>query len=85
LRLLDMLADGERSVGELTLSLGCTQANVSKHLSLLADAGLVRRRRDGLHSYYAVADPGVFDLCGEVCAALRRHADERAASLRELA
>ena len=83
LRLLDLLSDGERSVGDLTAALGCTQANVSKHLALLADAGVVRRRREGLYSYYAVADAAVFDLCGQVCATLRRYADERAASLRD--
>jgi DNA-binding transcriptional ArsR family regulator len=83
LRLLDLLADGERSVGSLTAELGCTQANVSKHLSLLAEAGLVSRRRDGLRSFYAVSDPAVFALCGQVCDTLRRHADARAAALRE--
>jgi DNA-binding transcriptional ArsR family regulator len=83
LRLLDLMADGERSVGSLAEQLGCTQANVSKHLALLADAGLVHRRREGLHTYYGVADPAVFALCGQVCETLRRHADARAAALRE--
>jgi DNA-binding transcriptional ArsR family regulator len=83
LRLLDLMADGERTVGSLTDELGCTQANVSKHLALLADAGLVHRRREGLHSYYGVAEPAVFALCGQVCETLRKHADARAAALRE--
>jgi DNA-binding transcriptional ArsR family regulator len=83
LRLLDLLADGERSVGSLAGELGCTQANVSKHLALLADAGLVERRRQGLHGYYRVCDPAVFALCAQVCETLRRHADARAAALRE--
>lgn len=83
LRLLDLLADGERSVGNLADELGCTQANVSKHLGLLADAGVVARRRDGLHTYYCVVDEAVYALCGQVCESLRRHADARAAALRE--
>jgi len=83
LRLLDLMADGDRSVGSLADDLGGTQANVSKHLALLADAGLVTRRRDGLRTYYGVADPAVFALCGQVCDTLRRHADARAAALRE--
>ena len=58
LRLLDLMADGERSVGSLADELGCTQANVSKHLALLADAGLVRRRRDGLHTLLRRRRPG---------------------------
>jgi DNA-binding transcriptional ArsR family regulator len=82
LRLLDLLADRERSVGSLADELGCTQANVSKHLALLADAGVVGRRRDGLHTYYCVVDEAVFALCGQVCETLRRHADARAAALR---
>jgi DNA-binding transcriptional ArsR family regulator len=83
LRILDMLADGERSVGSMADELGCTQANVSKHLALLADAGIVGRRRDGLRTLYCVEDDAVFALCGQVCETLRRHADARAAALRE--
>jgi DNA-binding transcriptional ArsR family regulator len=83
LRLLDLLAEGERSVGSLAGDLGCTQANVSKHLALLADAGIVGRRRDGLRTLYCVTDPAVFSLCGQVCETLRRNADARVAALRE--
>jgi DNA-binding transcriptional ArsR family regulator len=83
LRLLDLMADGERSVGSLADDLGCTQANVSKHLALLADAGIVGRRRDGLRTLYCVTDPAVFSLCGQVCETLRRNADARVAALRE--
>jgi hypothetical protein len=43
----------------------------------------VRRRRDGLHCFYAVSDPAVFVLCGQVCETLRRNADARVAALRE--
>jgi ArsR family transcriptional regulator len=82
LRLLDLLRDGERSVGELAGDLGCTQANVSKHLAMLADGGLVSRRREGLRSYYAVADETVFNLCDSVCESLRRHLDARARAVR---
>jgi DNA-binding transcriptional ArsR family regulator len=82
LRLLDLLRDGERSVGELAGDLGCTQANVSKHLAMLADGGLVSRRREGLRSYHAVADETVFNLCDSVCESLRRHLDARARAVR---
>jgi DNA-binding transcriptional ArsR family regulator len=82
LRILDLLRDGERSVGELARALGCSQANASKHLSILAEAGLVRRRRQGLHCLCAVADPAVFALCDAVCSAVRRHWDAKAVGLR---
>lgn len=84
LRLLDLLEQGEASVGTLTMQLGCTQANVSKHLALLADAGVLHRRRDGLHCYYSVADSSALsirDLGWDwVCRHRRAAADELAAS-----
>jgi DNA-binding transcriptional ArsR family regulator len=82
LLLMDLLRDGERSVGALAADLGCTQANASKHLTLLADGGLLRRRREGLRCYYAVADERVFELCDAVCASVLSHLDARAGALR---
>jgi DNA-binding transcriptional ArsR family regulator len=81
LRLLDVLRDGERCVGDLAQELGCSQANVSKHLSLLADAGLVSRRRDGLRCWCAVADDEVFELVDAASGGLRRHLERRAGDL----
>jgi DNA-binding transcriptional ArsR family regulator len=46
------------------------QANVSKHLRLLHDSGLVGRRREGTTVYYHLADPSVFQLCDLVCGRL---------------
>lgn len=83
LRLLDLLEQGEASVGELTERLGCTQANVSKHLALLADAGVIHRRRDGLYCYYALADSSALQIRDAgwewVCRHRRAQADELAA------
>lgn len=70
LRLLRMLAAGEHSVAALVTASGTTQANVSKHLQLLLRAGVVQRRRDGLHAYYSIADATVFELCDLVCGSL---------------
>ena len=52
LRLIDTLRDAERSVGELDESLGATYPNVSQHLIVMRDAGLVVSRRDGTTVYY---------------------------------
>jgi DNA-binding transcriptional ArsR family regulator len=82
LRLIDMLRDGERTVGSLAKDLGCTQANTSKQLALLADAGLLFRRREGLRCYYAIADPAVFEICDTVCASVLQHLDPNAFRLR---
>ena len=47
LRILDALATGKRKVNELVAATGTSQPNVSKHLSVLVNAGMVRRRKDG--------------------------------------
>lgn len=67
LAILRSLMDGERSVGEVVAETGRGQANVSKHLKMLAEAGLVGRRKDGLQVFYRIADPLVEDLCNLVC------------------
>src|SRR5881392_3509159 len=70
IRILDLLRDGELSVGQITEQLEMSQQNTSKHLSVLLQAGIVSRRREGTSSYYAIADAGVYDLCEQVCGAL---------------
>ena len=71
IRLLDRLRDGEASVNELALYLGASQQNVSKHLALLADVGIVGRRRDGNRVYYSIEDQGVLVLCEQVCGSVQ--------------
>jgi ArsR family transcriptional regulator len=56
LRLLALLAEGEHSVKDLTEILGQSQPRVSRHLKLLADAGLVTRNAEGSWAYYRLAD-----------------------------
>jgi DNA-binding transcriptional ArsR family regulator len=72
IRLLDELREGERSVNELAARLGAGQQNVSKHLSVLADAGILARRKDGNHVYYRIVDDGVLGLCEQVCGSFER-------------
>lgn len=67
LRILQLLEAGERTVGDLVGELDGNQPNVSKHLQLLHDAGLVERRRVGTSILYAIGDPMVFQLCELVC------------------
>jgi len=64
LELLAVLhAEGALSVGELVEATGHRQANVSKHLGLLAEEGLLDRTRDGVHVYYSIDDPTLSALC----------------------
>ena len=71
IRLLDALRDGEATVSELADELGASQQNVSKHLSVLADAGIIGRRKEGTHVYYAIADERVLGLCEDVCGSVQ--------------
>jgi DNA-binding transcriptional ArsR family regulator len=72
IRLLDRLRDGEATVGDLSRELGASQQNVSKHLTVLADAGILGRRKDGNHVYYRIVDEGVLSLCEDVCGSLQQ-------------
>ena len=71
-KLLDRLRDGEQSVNDLASVLDAGQQNVSKHLGVLADAGIVARRKDGNHVYYRIVDDGVLGLCEQVCGSLEQ-------------
>jgi DNA-binding transcriptional ArsR family regulator len=80
IRLLDRLRDGEATVGDLSEALSASQQNISKHLAVLADVGILGRRKEGNHVYYRVVDEGVFALCEEVCGFVQ----EQLRSLHEL-
>ncbi|HEU4584098.1 MAG TPA: metalloregulator ArsR/SmtB family transcription factor [Gemmatimonadaceae bacterium] len=67
LELLNHLRSGEMTVSDLVEESGLAQANVSRHLRLLHSAGFVKRRKDGLFVFYALADRGVFQLCDIMC------------------
>ncbi len=71
LKLLYTLMDGEKSVSELVEETGGLQANVSKHLGVLLDAGLVERRKQGLLACYRIADESIFELCDLVCGSIQ--------------
>lgn len=63
LRLLAALRAGEMAVSELVTATGLGQANASKHLNLLYQAGFVTRRKEGLFVYYALNDRDIMKLC----------------------
>lgn len=67
LKILNLLRAGEMNVGEIARETGCTQANVSKHLALLAANGFVQRETRGTSTYYRIADPAIYRLCDLVC------------------
>lgn len=84
LQLLQSLMNDEKSVQELCEETGLAQANVSKHLSLLSEHGMVARRKKGLFSMYSVADESVFEMCQVVCGLLEKRTGQLQKKLKGL-
>jgi rhodanese-related sulfurtransferase/predicted transcriptional regulator len=78
--LVDILAQGERSVEELAVEIDQTVANTSQHLQRLLRSGLVESRRDGTRIYYSLASPVVATLWRT----MRRAAEHHVADLNRL-
>lgn len=72
LKILNLLRDSERNVGELAQLSGYSPANVSRHLSYLAQHGIVRRESRGASVFYTVTDPSIYALCDLVCENIAR-------------
>ena len=77
LELLELLAQGERTVDDLAGEVGMSMANASQHLQGLREAGLVDSRKEGLFVHYRLADESVFELSN----AIRTVAERRLAEL----
>lgn len=76
IKLLDALRDGGMTVGELVEATGANQQNVSKHLAVLYEAGIVARTKVGTKTRYEILDDSVFVLCEHVCGGLREQVTE---------
>jgi len=74
--LIDILAQGERSVDELAEEIGQTVANTSQHLHRLLRSGLVKSRRDGTRIHYSLSSPIVFTLWRTMREAAEAHVDQ---------
>ena len=76
LAIVQELKSGERTVGELVEAVGLSQANVSKQLSVLREAGFLRRTQRGTSAVYSISDPLVMQLCKLMCDGMNRRAKE---------
>src|SRR4051812_37260714 len=83
-RILELLRDGERSVGSLQAELGLDSGGTSQQLAALRRIGLVRARREGTSVYYSVGDERVFDLLAAGRDIISRQLEEQQSLLREL-
>lgn len=82
LRILNLLRNGEMNVTELAEQSGSSTANVSRHLTQLAQQGMVSRQTRGQNVYYTVADESIYDLCDLVCGNISRRIEKTARETR---
>ncbi|MEO8893244.1 MAG: metalloregulator ArsR/SmtB family transcription factor [Coleofasciculaceae cyanobacterium] len=83
LRILNLLREGEKCVQELVEATATSQANVSKHLKVMLQAGILSRRSEGTSAYYKVEDELIFELCNLVCDRLATRIEEQARHFRD--
>jgi DNA-binding transcriptional ArsR family regulator len=82
LRILNLLKDGEKCVQDLVEATDTSQANVSKHLKVMLQAGILTRRTKGTLAYYNVEDQLIFELCTLVCDQLANRIERQAQHFR---
>ncbi|KPQ31374.1 MAG: ArsR family transcriptional regulator [Phormidium sp. OSCR] len=82
LKILNLLRDEERCVQDLVEATKTSQANVSKHLKVMLQAGILSRRTEGTSAYYCVEDELTFELCHLVCDRLAARIEQQAQHFR---
>ncbi|MDJ0843463.1 ArsR/SmtB family transcription factor [Crocosphaera sp.] len=84
LQIICALKNGEKNVSQIIEITGLGQANVSKHLKVLTQAGIVTRSQEGVNVFYAIANPLVFLLCDIVCNSIATQLQEQNQQLESL-
>ncbi len=83
LRILEMLAEGERSVQEVTALTGLRQPHISRQLSILAESGILLRRKEGTRVYYSLRDSNISALMETAGLSIRKHLAEKLEDLED--
>ena len=83
LRILNSLRNGEKCVQDLVEGTDTSQANVSKHLKVMLQAGILTRRSEGTSAFYKVEDELIFELCNLVCDRLADRIEQQARQFRD--
>jgi DNA-binding transcriptional ArsR family regulator len=84
LQVLCCLKTGAKNVTQVIAETGLGQANVSKHLKILTQAGIVKRRPEGVMVVYEIVDPILFQLCDLVCDRLQVRLEEQTREIQDL-
>ncbi|BDA68151.1 transcriptional regulator [Rivularia sp. IAM M-261] len=84
LQVLCCLKSGSKNVSEIIEKTGLGQANVSKHLKILTQAGIVKRQPHGVSVFYEIVDPLIFEICELVCDRLSIRLQEQTQQLEHL-
>jgi DNA-binding transcriptional ArsR family regulator len=84
LQIVCSLKTGAKNVTEIIEETELGQANVSKHLKMLTQAGVVAREQRGVCVYYRIANPFLFELCDLVCDALTMQVEQQSQQLQQL-
>lgn len=84
LQIVCCLKSGSKNVTEIMVATGLGQANVSKHLKILTQAGIITRKPQGGSVFYQIADPLIFKICEQVCDSLSIRFKEQSQKLKQL-
>ncbi|WP_373481283.1 ArsR/SmtB family transcription factor [Geminocystis sp.] len=84
LNIVCCLRGGAKNVTEIIEVTGLGQANVSKHLKMLAQVGVVTRTQRGINVYYEITNPFVFQLCDVVCNSISMQIQQQHQQLSQL-
>lgn len=84
LHILQCLKDGPMNVMELCEATELGQANLSKHLKVMAQAGVLSRQPKGTSAYYEIADPLVFEFCELACGRIGDRLRQQAETFQQL-
>lgn len=75
--IIHYLKDGEKTVNELTQTLGASQSNISQHLAIMRQRQIVKTRKEGSTVYYRVASPKIGQACDMVREVLLEQLNQR--------
>lgn len=84
LNIVCCLRGGPKNVSEIIEQTNLGQANVSKHLKILAQAGIVTRNQKGINVYYQISNPFIFQLCDLVCSSIAIQVKQQQEQLSQL-